>query len=86
MPRKIIRVGPVMDQTGLSRTQIWRKSRDPDDDFPEPVQLGPNSIGWFQDEISAYLESLPRGYLAQAPKLEEHQSGAKGGSEDSAAS
>ena len=75
--RKIIRVGPVMDQTGLSRTQIWRKSKDPDDDFPEPVQLGPNSIGWFQGEISAYLESLPRGCLAQTPGLEERQRSAK---------
>ena len=73
MKRKIVRIQSVMDQTGLSRTQIWRKSKNPDDDFPAPVQLGVNSIGWFQDEISAYLESLPRGYLAQAPKLEESQ-------------
>ncbi len=74
MERKIIRVGPVMDQAGLSRTQIWRKSNDPDDPFPEPIQLGPNSIGWYEDEILAWLESRPRGHLVQPDGLKHHQS------------
>ena len=73
MPRTIIKIPSVIDQTCFSRTQIWRKSNDPNDEFPEPVQLGANSIGWFQDEITQYVESRPRGHLTQAPKLEEHQ-------------
>ena len=31
--------------------------------FPEPVQIGPNKIGWYQDEIGDWLESRPRGFL-----------------------
>lgn len=58
--RKILRAKRVNERTGYSRTQTWRKSRDPNDDFPAPVQLGPNTIGWYEDEIDAWLESRPR--------------------------
>ena len=58
--RIILRAKAVKERTGYSRVQVWRKSRDPDDDFPAPVQLGPNSIGWYEDEIDAWLASRPR--------------------------
>jgi len=54
-----------MDRTGYSRVQLWRKSRDPNDDFPLPVQLGGNAIGWFEDEIEEWLATRPR--LSPAP-------------------
>ena len=61
-PRKILRAKAVQDATGYSRVQIWRKSRDPNDAFPAPVQLGPpgGAIGWYEDLIVAWLESRPR--------------------------
>ena len=64
--RKIIRPKVVVGRSGYSRVQIWRKSRDPDDDFPVPVQLGPNAIGWYEDEIDEWLESRPRVHEATA--------------------
>lgn len=73
MPRKIIRAKVVQKRTGFSRTQVWRKSNNSNDDFPSAVVLGPNTIGWFEDEIDRYLESRPRGNLPQAPNLEEYQ-------------
>lgn len=36
--------------------------------FPLPVKLGPNSVGWFLDEVQAWQESLERGH-AVAPNL-----------------
>ena len=57
-PRKIIRADEVCKRLGKSRTQIWRDVRD--GKMPAPVQLGPNSIGWFDDEIGAHQDSLPR--------------------------
>ena len=63
--RKILRAKRVMERSGYSRVQVWRKSRDPDDDFPAPVQLSPNgAIGWFDDEIDVWLESRPRVHWA----------------------
>lgn len=43
---------------GKSRVQNWRDVRD--GKLPPPIELGPNSIGWFEDEIDAWLASRPR--------------------------
>ena len=58
--RKILRFKRLKERVPYSRTQIWRKSCDPDDDFPAPVQLGANAVGWYEDEIDAWLETRPR--------------------------
>ena len=68
--RTILRAKAVKERTGYSRVQIWRKSRDPDDDFPAPMQLGPNSIGWYEDEIDTWLETRPRVNWASETALE----------------
>ena len=56
--RKIIRIAGVMAAFGLSRTTIWRRVRA--GTLPPPVALGPNSVGWFDDEIQEAQDSLPR--------------------------
>ena len=58
--RQLERPKAVMKRTGYGRTMLWAKSRDPDDTFPSPVQLGPNSIGFYEDEIDEWLETRPR--------------------------
>ena len=58
--RRILRPKEVRERTGYGRTMLWIKGRDPDDPFPSPIQLGPNSIGYFEDEISRWLETRPR--------------------------
>ena len=50
---KVLRTRDVTDVTGLSRVTIWRLERA--GDFPERIRLGQNSVGWFQDEIEAWL-------------------------------
>ena len=58
--RKVLSLAAVRQRVPYSRTTIWRKSRDPEDPFPCVVQLGPNRVGIFEDELEAYLASLPR--------------------------
>ncbi len=41
-----------------ARVQIWRNVQA--GNFPAPLELGPNSIGWYEDEIDAWLEARPR--------------------------
>ena len=41
-----------------ARVQIWRNIQA--GTFVAPLELGPNSIGWYEDEIDAWLESRPR--------------------------
>ena len=58
--RRLERPKEVRKRTGLGRTSMWAKSRDPDDEFPAPVQIGLNSIAFYKDEIDLWLESRPR--------------------------
>ena len=48
----------VEEKSGKSRQQIWRDIRA--GTFPAPMELGPNSVGWFEDEIDEWLASRPR--------------------------
>jgi len=61
--RRILRDHEVLARTKLSRVQRWRRVRK--GTFPAPVQLGPNSIGWYEDEIAAWLAERPRVSYAQ---------------------
>ncbi len=63
--RRILRDPEVQERTQLSRVQRWRRVRS--GTFPVPVQLGPNSIGWYEDEIEAWIAARPRVAYAAAP-------------------
>ncbi len=66
MPRSnpMLRAPEVMSLTGLSRSTIWRRVRA--GTFPAPVEIGVNSIGWPESEITAWRESRQR--RTYAPK------------------
>jgi predicted DNA-binding transcriptional regulator AlpA len=58
--RKIIRAKQIKSLTGLSVPTIHRRSRQAGDDFPSAIRLSPYSIGWYEDEIIAWRNALPR--------------------------
>ena len=62
---KILRKPAVSEKTGFSIPHIDRLSGDPDSDFPEKIQIGPNAVGWYEDEIDAWLKHRRRGALAK---------------------
>ncbi len=77
-PRTILRKPAVRKSSGLSDSQIWRKSNDPADEFPAALSCSANTTGWFEDEIIEWQESRPRGGGARKPHLEAHyERGAK---------
>ena len=57
-PRKVIGSKAVDDLVPLSRVQRWRRVKA--GTFPAPIEIGPNRLGWFEDEVIAWLESRPR--------------------------
>jgi prophage regulatory protein len=63
--RKLIRWPVVHEMTGKSRTQVWRDIKA--GRFPAPVQTGPNSVAWYQDEVQGYVASRPRVRYAPTP-------------------
>ena len=57
MENKILRPREVCEAIALSRTTLWRKTRA--GEFPLPVRLGVNSIGWRATDIKAWIKSRP---------------------------
>ncbi len=57
--RKILRGYKLVEErTGKSRVQLWRDIKA--GRFPSPLELGPNSVGWYEDEVDEWLASRPR--------------------------
>ncbi|WP_298725744.1 AlpA family transcriptional regulator [uncultured Ferrovibrio sp.] len=55
---RILRLPEVKRETGLSRATIYRKIKA--GDFPAPVELSRNSVGWYESEIAAWKANRPR--------------------------
>ena len=64
--RQMLRMRQMIRRTGLDKHTIYRRSRDPDDDFPEAFRLGPNALAWDEAEVNAFLNSLPRASEVKA--------------------
>jgi prophage regulatory protein len=53
-----MRLTEVKAVTGLSKTTIYRFEKE--GRFPLRVSLGERSVGWFEDDIQSFLQSLRR--------------------------
>jgi prophage regulatory protein len=49
----VIKLPAVVDQTSLSRTTIYRLISQ--GTFPAPIKIGPNAVGWLQQDVSEYI-------------------------------
>ena len=63
---KILRKPALLAKTGLSYPTLYRRIQD--GTFPQPVELGPNSVGWIEEEVDAWIKSRRR-----APAKLEHE-------------
>jgi prophage regulatory protein len=57
-PRRILRQPVVVERIGVNATTLYRwelKGL-----FPRRVLLGPNSIGWYSDEVEGWLAGRQR--------------------------
>jgi prophage regulatory protein len=60
-PVKLLRKPAMLAKTGLSYPTICRQIQT--ETFPKPVQLGPNSVAWIEEEIDEWIASRPRGLI-----------------------
>lgn len=51
---KILRLGAVLDKTGISRSSLYNMIKD--GLFPKPVSIGIRSSGWIQSEVNAWIQ------------------------------
>jgi prophage regulatory protein len=52
---RVLRETEVLKITNRSRPSRWRDERA--GSFPRRIQLGPNSVGWLESEIFAWLSA-----------------------------
>ncbi|MGH7909872.1 MAG: helix-turn-helix transcriptional regulator [Thermodesulfobacteriota bacterium] len=72
MRRRLIRRPEVRRISGVSDTTQDRLEHR--GQFPQRVRIGPNSVGWFEDEVLAWLESRTRGGVERPePAISERQ-------------
>ncbi len=64
--RRLISTKQVCDRMGWSRTTLWRRVSA--GKFCAPVKTGPNSNGFWDDEVDAAQANLPRVTYAPAPE------------------
>jgi prophage regulatory protein len=57
-PERILRLDPTLEITGDSRSTWLQKVKA--GIAPQPVRLGPRSIGWRLSELMQYIRDLPR--------------------------
>lgn len=56
---RILRLGPVMELTGLSRSTLYRKCQD--GSFPKQIAISSRCVGWRESAVDAWLRD-PMAY------------------------
>ncbi len=54
-PERIIRLGAVLERTGLSRSTLYRKVAD--GSFPRQVAISRRCVGWRASELELWLRN-----------------------------
>lgn len=54
--KRILRIDEVLHVTGMSRATIYRKVAAKA--FPAPVRLAPQTVGWREQDIEAWMDAL----------------------------
>lgn len=57
-PDKILLWPQVRELVPLSRVSVWHLRRN--GDFPAPLRLSPNRVGWRLSEVRAWIEGRQR--------------------------
>ena len=59
---RILRIGPVLQMTGLSRSTLYRKIQR--GEFPKQIKLSERCAGWRQSAVNAWMRN-PMFYSTQ---------------------
>ncbi|QPC93280.1 AlpA family transcriptional regulator [Mesorhizobium sp. INR15] len=54
-PDRILRLGTVLDRTGLSRSTIYRKIAG--GTFPAQIKISINGAGWRESDVNRWVEN-----------------------------
>jgi prophage regulatory protein len=61
--KRVLRLREVCARYGLGRSTVYRMMER--GDFPQPIRLGPNAVGWRIEDLEEWLSSRPVAGEAQ---------------------
>jgi predicted DNA-binding transcriptional regulator AlpA len=50
---RLLRLPQVMQQTALKKTKLYELQKE--GSFPMRIQITPNSVGWLEEEVNAWI-------------------------------
>ena len=53
---QLLRIGAVIQKTGMARSTIYKKIRS--EEFPRPLVIAKRLVAWRQSEINSWIKSL----------------------------
>jgi predicted DNA-binding transcriptional regulator AlpA len=59
---RLIRIDEVLRQTGLSRTQLYKRMQA---DFPKVVKIGERAAAWSENAVQAWISAKLQAALLQ---------------------
>ena len=62
--RRVLRRPEVEERVGLARSTLYKLIGL--GQFPEPIRLSVNSVGWLEEDVENWLASRQRGTRVQA--------------------
>ena len=62
--RRVLRRPEVEERVGLARSTLYKLIGQKE--FPAPLKLSANSVGWLEEDIEQWLASRQRGTRVQA--------------------
>jgi len=65
-PLRILRFPELKVRKGIDYTRQYVDRLERKGRFPTRIQLGPNSVGWLEEEVDAWIRSMPRGRIRDA--------------------
>lgn len=58
MEKLVYRMKDLTQVIGLGKSKIYRMVND--GEFPKPIELAPNAVGWPSDEVKVWVASRSR--------------------------
>lgn len=68
-PARFLSEADVRLRTSLSRSSLWRLRRN--SEFPEPVQLTAQRVGWLEADIDAWISARVAAAAAQRAAVDD---------------
>lgn len=65
---KILRIKDVISKVSLSQSTVYKLVAL--GDFPKPISLAPNRVGWVESEVEEWLAEKIAARIAPTPKPE----------------